>query len=219
MNEINIQNEINTRISAILSKSFDISKTQRYVDFLGSEFVIPNMLNITMNIFNKKFTTYADYQEYMSLEKINISELLEIFQEEISSLRIQSVASVSDIFFDNEHVKDSIKFNDNKLEMHNFHEHKRIMKEFFVFHSGWCYKINEEDGRGNLINYYRHATFLNHEFFRSAYSGKVELFKDELYKKSLCESLNKFSNLDLKESDITEDSISKIGDNLKMLFY
>lgn len=65
MNETNIQYEMNRRISSLLSKSFNISKTQRYVDFLGSEFVIPNMLNITMNIFNKKFTTYADYQEYM----------------------------------------------------------------------------------------------------------------------------------------------------------
>lgn len=219
MNETNIQYEMNTRIRALLSKSFNISKTQRYVDFLGSEFVIPNMLNITMNIFDKKFTTYADYQEYMSLEKINISEFLEIFQEGISSLRLQSIVSVSDIFFDNEHVKDSIEFDDNELEKYNFYEHKRIMKEFFVFHEGWCYKINEEDGNGNSINYYRHATFFNSEFFRAAYSGKVELFKDEPYKKSLCESLNKFSNLELKESDITEDSISKIGDNLKMLFY
>jgi hypothetical protein len=207
------------RINNLIKHSFLTCNDHQIQYILNNDFKIPNnsgVKNFTITALVDPFSQEHEYQEYMILQNAKEKHLDDpkIFKE----IRIQSCI-VTHLFHNNS-KPDGLNFRNFPLEKENHDIYQSIVKRIFKQYSSWFYKISEETEPLKLTDYYRHCNVLEgNTFFRASYKGDIEIFKDMAFKKTFSDSVNYISGLELKPDDVTEDSMSSIIDNIKLIRY
>lgn len=209
------------RIQNLIDHSFK-SKENADVQFIfNNDFTVPKssgVENFAVTVLTDPFSPEYDYQEYFIAANIK-EDQLENF-EILKKIRFQSCMKIDLLRYDIDFEKDGIYFKDLEMERHNNYLYQSIMRKLFNRDSSWYYKIAEEKEDSQFVDYYRHCTMISsRQFFRTAYLGNIELFEDDIFKKTLSNNLNFIFNLQVTPDDINEGNIQLIADNLKLIRY
>lgn len=210
------------RIQNLIEHSCNSKEHSDFQFIFDNYFTVPKssgIENFAVTVLTDPFSSEYDYQEYFIAANIK-EDQLENF-EILKKIRFQSCMKIDLLRYDIDFEKDGIYFKDLSMERDNNSLYQSIIRKFFNRkNSSWYYKIAEEKENSQFVDYYRHCTMLSgQKFFRTAYLGNIELFKDEIFKKTLSDNLNFISNLQLTPDDIKEDNIESIANNLKLIMY